>query len=56
MVNTKGGFLVEEGNNVDEDELRKKRERERQRLMQNVEPRENIARRSSKVKLTVFQR
>jgi DNA-repair protein complementing XP-A cells len=39
MINSKGGFLVEERNRVDEDELRKLRERERERLMQNVDPR-----------------
>lgn len=39
MVNSKGGFLVEDGKEVDEDLRAKERERERQRAMQNVEPR-----------------
>lgn len=38
MVNSKGGFLVEDGKEVDEDLRAKERERERQRAMQNVEP------------------
>jgi len=42
MINSKGGFLVEEGNKVDEEELRKLKERERQRLMQSVDPPINI--------------
>jgi len=40
MFNSKGGFLVEEGKEIDEDERRKERERERQRAQQNMEPRE----------------
>jgi DNA-repair protein complementing XP-A cells len=40
MINSKGGFLVEEGNKVDEEELRKLKERERQRLVQGAEPRQ----------------
>lgn len=39
MVNSKGGFLVEEGKEVDEERLRKEKERERQRAMQNFDPR-----------------
>jgi DNA-repair protein complementing XP-A cells len=39
MVNSKGGFLVEDGKEVDEDSRVKERERERQRAMQNLEPR-----------------
>ncbi|KAJ8596481.1 hypothetical protein M405DRAFT_726158 [Rhizopogon salebrosus TDB-379] len=38
MVNSKGGFLVEDGKEVDEDSRVKERERERQRAMQNLEP------------------
>ncbi|KAF9014982.1 thioesterase-like superfamily-domain-containing protein [Cyathus striatus] len=38
MVNTKGGFLVEDNNGVDEDRIRKEKEREKQRAMQNEEP------------------
>ena len=37
MVNSKGGFLVEDNNEVDEDFRAKLRERERQRAMQNLE-------------------
>ena len=40
MVNSKGGFLVEDSNEADEDLRAKERERERQRAMQNAEPRE----------------
>ncbi|KAF8559325.1 hypothetical protein OG21DRAFT_1402879 [Imleria badia] len=38
MVNSKGGFLVEDGKEADEDLRAKERERERQRAMQNSEP------------------
>ncbi|KIK98512.1 hypothetical protein PAXRUDRAFT_134077 [Paxillus rubicundulus Ve08.2h10] len=38
MVNSKGGFLVEDGKEVDEDLRAKQRERERQRAMQDAEP------------------
>ncbi|KAF8845319.1 DNA repair protein [Paxillus ammoniavirescens] len=38
MVNSKGGFLVEDGKEVDEDLRAKERERERQRAMQDAEP------------------
>ncbi|TFK41346.1 thioesterase-like superfamily-domain-containing protein [Crucibulum laeve] len=38
MVNSKGGFLVEEGKEVDLDRIRKEKERERQRAMQSLEP------------------
>jgi DNA-repair protein complementing XP-A cells len=39
MVNSKGGFLVEDDKEVDDDQKAKERERERQRAMQNVDPR-----------------
>lgn len=39
MVNSKGGFLVEDDKEVDEDLRIKARERERQRAMQNIDPR-----------------
>lgn len=39
MVNSKGGFLVEDEKEVTEDLRAKERERERQRAMQNLEPR-----------------
>ncbi|KAF9229566.1 hypothetical protein BS17DRAFT_771629 [Gyrodon lividus] len=38
MVNSKGGFLVEDGKEVDEDLRAKERERERQRAMRDAEP------------------
>ncbi|KIJ68656.1 hypothetical protein HYDPIDRAFT_82474 [Hydnomerulius pinastri MD-312] len=38
MVNSKGGFLVEDGKEVNADLRSKERERERQRAMQNTEP------------------
>lgn len=38
MVNSKGGFLVEDGKEVDEVLRAKERERERQRAMQSAEP------------------
>ncbi|KAI6134063.1 hypothetical protein EV401DRAFT_2053198 [Pisolithus croceorrhizus] len=38
MVNSKGGFLVEDGKEADEDMRAKERQRERERAMQNVEP------------------
>jgi len=38
MVNSKGGFLIEDGKEVDEDMLRKEKERERQRMQKNMEP------------------
>ena len=38
MVNSKGGFLVEDGKEVDEDIRAKEKERERQRAQQNAEP------------------
>ncbi|KAI3622326.1 dna repair protein rad14 [Moniliophthora roreri] len=38
MVNSKGGFLVEDGQEIDEATRRKEQERERQRAMQNLEP------------------
>ena len=39
MVNSKGGFLVEDDKEVDDDLKSKERERERQRAMQNLDPR-----------------
>jgi DNA-repair protein complementing XP-A cells len=39
MINSKGGFLVEDGKEVNEEERRKEKERERQRAMRNLEPR-----------------
>lgn len=39
MVNSKGGFLVEDGNEIDEEVRRKEKERERQRAQQNSYPR-----------------
>lgn len=41
MVNSKGGFLVEDDKEVDADLRAKEKERERQRAMQNLEPREH---------------
>ncbi|KAJ6627250.1 XPA protein C-terminus-domain-containing protein [Mycena sp. CBHHK59/15] len=38
MVNSKGGFLIEDGKEIDEDQLRKEKERERQRIQKNMEP------------------
>ncbi|KIY49195.1 DNA repair protein [Fistulina hepatica ATCC 64428] len=38
MVNTKGGFLVQDDKEIDEATIRKEKERERQRAIQNVEP------------------
>ncbi|EPS99118.1 hypothetical protein FOMPIDRAFT_1037156 [Fomitopsis schrenkii] len=38
MVNSKGGFLVEDGKEVDEQLRAKEKERERQRAMQNLDP------------------
>lgn len=39
MVNSKGGFLVDDEKEVTDDLRIKERERERQRAMQNLEPR-----------------
>ena len=39
MVNSKGGFLVEDEKEVTEDLRAKERERERERAMQTLEPR-----------------
>lgn len=39
MVNSKGGFLVEEDKTADDDSKTKKRERERERAMQSLDPR-----------------
>jgi DNA-repair protein complementing XP-A cells len=39
MVNSKGGFLVEDGQEVDEERIRKEKARERQRARQDQEPR-----------------
>ncbi|KAJ7169557.1 hypothetical protein C8R46DRAFT_1162371 [Mycena filopes] len=38
MHNSKGGFLLEDGKEVDEDMIRKEKERERQRIEKNMEP------------------
>ena len=38
MVNSKGGFLVEDEKEATDDLRAKERERERQRAMQNLEP------------------
>ncbi|KII93408.1 hypothetical protein PLICRDRAFT_87787 [Plicaturopsis crispa FD-325 SS-3] len=38
MVNSKGGFLVEEGKEVDEERVRKEKQREMQRAQQNLQP------------------
>ncbi|KAI0828373.1 hypothetical protein BC628DRAFT_1409414 [Trametes gibbosa] len=38
MVNSKGGFLVEDGKEIDEEVRAKEKERERQRAKQNLEP------------------
>jgi DNA-repair protein complementing XP-A cells len=38
MVNSKGGFLIEDGKEIDEDMLRKEKERERERIQKNMEP------------------
>ncbi|KZT74859.1 hypothetical protein DAEQUDRAFT_742304 [Daedalea quercina L-15889] len=38
MVNSKGGFLVEDGKEVDDQLLAKEKERERQRAIQNLDP------------------
>ena len=44
MVNTKGGFLANDGGEADEDVRRKERERERekQRTQHNLEIREQL--------------
>jgi DNA-repair protein complementing XP-A cells len=39
MVNSKGGFLVEDDKEVDDEAKAKERERERERAVQNLEPR-----------------
>jgi DNA-repair protein complementing XP-A cells len=39
MVNSKGGFLVEDDKEVNDDPKVKERERQRQRAMQSVDPR-----------------
>jgi DNA-repair protein complementing XP-A cells len=40
MVNSKGGFLVSDGGNVDMDLIRKEKERELQRNIHNLDLRE----------------
>lgn len=40
MVNSKGGFLMDDGKKVDEDMLRKELEREKQRKQHNLDMRE----------------
>jgi DNA-repair protein complementing XP-A cells len=44
MVNSKGGFLVEDDKEVDGDMRRKEKERERQRALQTLDPRKSIIR------------
>jgi DNA-repair protein complementing XP-A cells len=39
MANSKGGFLVEDDQEVDEEQRRKEMQRERERAKQNLEPR-----------------
>ena len=39
MVNSKGGFLVEDDKEVDEGQRIRERQRERERAMANLEPR-----------------
>ena len=43
MVNSKGGFLLEDGQEIDDTVWRKEKERERQRAMKNLEPRKSLA-------------
>ncbi|KAG6832242.1 hypothetical protein H0H92_004207 [Tricholoma furcatifolium] len=38
MVNSKGGFLLEDGNEIDEEVRRKEKEREKQRAKHNIDP------------------
>lgn len=47
MVNSKGGFLLEDDKEVDAERRAKEIEREKQRALQNMEPRERTF--SSKV-------
>ena len=42
MVNSKGGFLVEDDKEVNEDQRIRERQRERERAMANLEPREHL--------------
>ena len=44
MVNTKGGFLVEDDKEVDETMIAKERQRERERAKHNLEPRTSLYR------------
>jgi DNA-repair protein complementing XP-A cells len=44
MVNTKGGFLVEDDKEVDEAMIAKEKQRERQRAKHNLEPRTSLCR------------
>lgn len=39
MVNSKGGFLVQDDKEVDEDQRIRERQRERERAVANLEPR-----------------
>jgi DNA-repair protein complementing XP-A cells len=39
MANSKGGYLIEDGNQIDEEALRKEKVREQQRALQSQEPR-----------------
>lgn len=42
MVNSKGGFLIEDDKEADDDLRIKERERERERAMQNLDPSEHV--------------
>jgi len=44
MVNSKGGFLMDEGNKVDEELRRREKERERQRELHNLDIRMVLSR------------
>jgi DNA-repair protein complementing XP-A cells len=52
MVNSKGGFLVDDDKEVDEGMRMKEKERERQRAMHNLEPRKSHSREQSNDELT----
>lgn len=43
MVNTKGGFLVEDDKEVDEAMIAKEKQRERERAKHNLEPRMSLS-------------
>ena len=54
MVNSKGGFLVEDDKDADDDSKTKKREREREKAMQGLEPRTFFDRTCAAGPLTEF--